>query len=533
MSQTQTQPPTALRLKPIEVAGFTRPIELANGRLSIGRADDNDLVLSAELFPSVSQHHCELVQVGDKLEISDRGSRNGTLVNGKAAKQAMLVPGDVIQLGAIGPRFLVTTSNPLAETMFVDPRQVGVGALTQVELKQALGVPEDVGVEELVKRGSRSNLLRLVLLVGLLAIVLVWAGRTLWQRGEADHARITALNDQLQDNQRKREEDRERLSHTFEQSRSALEATKTRLESEGAKLQERIDKLEHEGSTSAEELDNLRTELGDTRGELDNARDELRRFNPLDLEQSRLTDVARVRSAIVLLEAVTTIEAVQSGKTLYIREEDGEAVPNFEDEGEPVAFESTGSGFCISAEGYILTNAHVVLPSEDESALTSAAGMSVRQRVAVQAVFSGSDKRHPIEVVSFADDGEEDLALVRIEPFEGMPFIDGFDPDAALPDPGEDVYLFGFPLGNFALQQGDTVIASTFRGIVSRHVDGKLQVDAGVHPGNSGGPVTDASGRVIGVVTSVQALPDQSAVYAMGYVLPISDAKRLWPLPKQ
>ncbi len=530
MSSTQIQPPAALRLKPLEVTGFTRPIELENGRLSIGRADDNDLVLSAELFPSVSQRHCELVQVGDKLEIADKGSRNGTLVNGKAVKQATLVPGDLIQLGAIGPRFLVTTSNPLAETMFVDPRQVGVGGLTQVELKQALGVPEDVGVEELVKRGSRSNMLRLVVLVAILGIVLVWAGRTLWERGEADHARIASLHDQVEDSQRRREEDRERLASNFEQNRAALEAAKARLEEAGGKLQQRIDKLEKEGSSSAEELNELRSELDDTRGEIDHARDELRRFNPLDLEQTRLTDVARVRSAIVLLEAVTTIEAVESGKMLYLREEDGHSVPNFDDEGEPVAFESTGSGFCISPEGYILTNAHVVLPGEDESDLTSAAGMSVRQRVVVQAVFSGSDRRHPIEVVSIAHEGAEDLALVRIVPFEGMPYIEGFDPDAALPDPGEDVYLFGFPLGNFALQQGDTVIASTFRGIVSRHVDGKVQIDAGVHPGNSGGPVTDADGRVIGVVTSVQALPDQSAVYAMGYVLPIRDAKKLWPL---
>jgi S1-C subfamily serine protease len=89
--------------------------------------------------------------------------------------------------------------------------------------------------------------------------------------------------------------------------------------------------------------------------------------------------------------------------------------------------------------------------------------------------------------------------------------------------------LLGFPLGNFALQEGRTVIASTFRGILSRIVDGSLQVDAGVHPGNSGGPITDPLGRVIGIVSSVQATPEQTAVYTIGYGIPIAEASSIWP----
>jgi len=76
------------------------------------------------------------------------------------------------------------------------------------------------------------------------------------------------------------------------------------------------------------------------------------------------------------------------------------------------------------------------------------------------------------------------------------------------------------------------VIASTFRGIVSRVVDGNLQVGAGVHPGNSGGPITDPTGRVIGVVFSEQATPDQAAVYFIGYGIPIERSEQLWPPPE-
>jgi S1-C subfamily serine protease/pSer/pThr/pTyr-binding forkhead associated (FHA) protein len=533
MPATDIQPPNTLRLKPVDVEGFPRPIDLLGGRLRIGRASDNDVTLPAEHFPSVSQHHCEIVLSGQRLEVLDMGSRNGTLVNGKPVKHALLSTGDVIQLGAIGPRFLVTSSNPLAETMFVDPRQIGVGALTPGELKQALGVPEGVGVEELVRSRTRMHLVRVVILLVLVSTAAVLWGKWIWERGAEDHLQIATLHEQVNEAQTRREEDLARAHASFEQNRTALEAEKHRLEEDRRALQARLGKLEDEGNTSADELGNLRGELDTTRGQLENALEELRLYNPVDLEQARLGEVARVRTAIVLLEAITTIEDAETGKTLYLTEEDGRSVPNFEDRGQPVEFESTGSGFCVSPEGWILTNAHVVLPMEDEPLITGAAGLPVRSKVRLNAVFSGTDRRRPVQVVSIAHENEEDLALLRIEPFDGMPFIEGFDPDAKMPDPGEDVYLFGFPLGNFALQQGNTVIASTFRGIVSRLVDGKLQVDAGVHPGNSGGPVTDSNGHIIGVVTSVQALPDQSAVYTIGYALPITDAKKLWPPPRQ
>jgi len=98
-----------------------------------------------------------------------------------------------------------------------------------------------------------------------------------------------------------------------------------------------------------------------------------------------------------------------------------------------------------------------------------------------------------------------------------------------LPDPGSDIFLLGFPLGFLAVQDGETVISSIFRGILSRKVGDQIQVDAGVHPGNSGGPITDTAGRVVGIVVSVQALPDQTAVYTIGYGIPIHLAAELWP----
>ena len=108
-----------------------------------------------------------------------------------------------------------------------------------------------------------------------------------------------------------------------------------------------------------------------------------------------------------------------------------------------------------------------------------------------------------------------------------MPRLELSDLDSPPPAAGTEVYLCGFPLGTFAVQEGDRVIASTLKGILSRRVGPYVQIDAGVHPGISGGPVTDANGKVIGVVCSVQATPKGEIAAAIGYALPIGSARRM------
>ena len=87
--------------------------------------------------------------------------------------------------------------------------------------------------------------------------------------------------------------------------------------------------------------------------------------------------------------------------------------------------------------------------------------------------------------------------------------------------------MHGFPLGKSAIQDGDLVTASSFRGILSRQAGPWIQVDAAVHPGNSGGPLTDANGSVIGVVTRVQRIDDSAIAPDMGYAIPIAKVQRL------
>ena len=71
-----------------------------------------------------------------------------------------------------------------------------------------------------------------------------------------------------------------------------------------------------------------------------------------------------------------------------------------------------------------------------------------------------------------------------------------------------------------------------FAGIVSRRVDAYIQVQAAVYPGNSGGPVVDEQGRVIGVVTGVQTTPTGQIAPDIGFVLLVADLAAIWS-PKE
>jgi S1-C subfamily serine protease len=309
---------------------------------------------------------------------------------------------------------------------------------------------------------------------------------------------------------------------TWTETRAAWEGQRTQLEARREELAQNIVRLEREGSASTVELASLRERLEDTTHSLE-------RLDPVNLEQARLAQVRAVRGAVVLIETTLMFRDPATGGLVYVgNDEFGRRRLNSEQDGELLQRNSTGSGFCVREDGLILTNAHVVHPP-DFAGMMFEDTESFETVVELQVVFTESDQRHAAELVGIANDGDEDVALIRITPFEGMPVLSNFDYRTGPPEPGGEVYLFGFPLGTYAVQEGDRVIASTLKGILSRRVGPYIQVDAGVHPGLSGGPATDASGHVIGIVTSVQATPMGDIVAVIGYVLPIAGVEKVWP----
>ncbi|MHC1751604.1 Do family serine endopeptidase [Humidesulfovibrio sp.] len=167
---------------------------------------------------------------------------------------------------------------------------------------------------------------------------------------------------------------------------------------------------------------------------------------------------------------------------------------------QPRKLSSLGSGFIISADGFIVTNNHVVAEADE-----------------IKVKLLGGDKAYDAKIVG--RDPETDLALLKIEAGNSLPVLEFGNSDAT--KVGEWVMAIGNPFG-----LGHTVTA----GIVSakgRHIgagpfDSFLQTDASINPGNSGGPLIDLDGRVVGINTAI--VPNGQGI---GFATPASMADKI------
>jgi S1-C subfamily serine protease len=168
--------------------------------------------------------------------------------------------------------------------------------------------------------------------------------------------------------------------------------------------------------------------------------------------------------------------------------------------------EARGTGFVIRADGataYIVTNHHV-LDLRPEGARRGPVGAGP----AVTAVFnSGAPGEQSVRAAVLASDPRADLAVLRADGVKAPPPAIGLTERPELVETMA-VYVFGFPLGEL-LAAGDGNPAITVgKGTVSsirRNGRGELatvQIDGDVTPGNSGGPVVDARGRLVGVAAA-------------------------------
>jgi 2-alkenal reductase len=178
---------------------------------------------------------------------------------------------------------------------------------------------------------------------------------------------------------------------------------------------------------------------------------------------------------------------------------------------------SQGSGFVVSDDGLILTNSHVV---------TSAGDTTVGKVTAARSVFVQfrDGERVPARVVGW--DPFTDVAVVRVDPAQHVlkPLPLG-DSDRVVV--GEPVAAIGSPFGNeSSLSVG--VVSATQRSISSLtsiyNVVDAIQTDAAINRGNSGGPLFDARGRVIGVNAQIRS--DSGNNGGVGFAIPINAAKR-------
>ncbi|TLG79367.1 Do family serine endopeptidase [Methylocystis sp. B8] len=160
---------------------------------------------------------------------------------------------------------------------------------------------------------------------------------------------------------------------------------------------------------------------------------------------------------------------------------------------------SQGSGFIISADGYVVTNNHVVEhSSEVEVALDDSRTLPAK--------VVGTDKR-------------TDLALLKINDGQKLPYVEW---GSTTPRVGDWVIAVGNPFGlGGSVTAG--IISARGRDIGAGPYDDFLQIDAPVNRGNSGGPAFDSHGNVIGVNTAIYS-PSGGSV-GIGFAIPTEVAK--------
>ncbi len=165
--------------------------------------------------------------------------------------------------------------------------------------------------------------------------------------------------------------------------------------------------------------------------------------------------------------------------------------------------ESTGSGFILSNDGYIITNNHVV---EDA------------QQISV--VFQNGDE---LEVQLVGTDPYTDIAVLKAS--GTMPSTATLG-NSDLLRPGETVIAIGSPLGDFKNTVTTGVISATGRSIDTGSgytMEGLLQTDAAINSGNSGGPLVNLAGEVIGINTLiVRDSGSGTTVEGLGFAIPAS-----------
>jgi putative serine protease PepD len=175
---------------------------------------------------------------------------------------------------------------------------------------------------------------------------------------------------------------------------------------------------------------------------------------------------------------------------------------------------SVGSGFVVTADGYVITNDHVVAASDNPVSVTFTDGSTASAEVV------GSDP-------------ESDLAVIRVSDASDLVPVQFGDSNAIAV--GDQVLAFGAPLA-LANTVTSGIVSAVDRTMRAGEPGGQvryyaaIQTDAAVNQGNSGGPLVDSAGRVVGVNSVIKSLAsneDLAGNIGLAFAIPINQAKRV------
>lgn len=173
--------------------------------------------------------------------------------------------------------------------------------------------------------------------------------------------------------------------------------------------------------------------------------------------------------------------------------------------GHQVQSASAGSGFILTADGYIVTNHHVIDGA-------STVKVTLYNGDTYDAAIIGSDEDY-------------DIAVLKIDASGLQPVTVG---DSDKLNVGDHVLAIGNPLGELTFSMSGGMVSSVNRPI---NVDGTpfnmIQVDASINPGNSGGPLMNLYGEVVGIVSAKYSSYSDTTVEGLGFAIPIGDVQAI------
>lgn len=177
---------------------------------------------------------------------------------------------------------------------------------------------------------------------------------------------------------------------------------------------------------------------------------------------------------------------------------------------EVIPAEGAGSGFVLDNEGHILTNYHVIEGAQS-----------------IEVNFS-DDTVLPARVIGA--DQRNDVAVLQVENAPPGLLVPVELGQSATLQVGQRAIVIGNPFGQFGRTLTTGVVSALERSLLSqdgRQMSGIIQTDAAINRGNSGGPLLDSAGRVIGINTAIFSPSGTSS--GVGFAIPVDTVRRLLP----
>ncbi len=165
---------------------------------------------------------------------------------------------------------------------------------------------------------------------------------------------------------------------------------------------------------------------------------------------------------------------------------------------------SFGSGFLISADGFLLSNFHVV-----------------ENATKIEIVFKDSDKKYTASIIG--SDQDTDIALLKIDSKETFPFLTLANSQAV--KIGDIVIAIGNPFGLSHTFTTGVVSAKGRTGVIGNRYENFIQTDVAINPGNSGGPLLNLYGEVVGINSAI--FSQSGGSIGIGFSIPINMAKNI------